>query len=94
MNLDIGKPDRIVRAVSRSSRLVPRASCLTQALAAQFMLARAGFRSQIRVGVAIQEESKFVAHAWLVREGRVIMGGTANEIQRYAMLVDLDLGHS
>jgi hypothetical protein len=94
MSFDIDKADRIVWAVGSSSRLVPRASCLTQALAAEFMLARAGFRSQIRVGVAIHEEGKFVAHAWLVREGRVVMGGTAEEIQRYAMLVDLNPGPS
>jgi hypothetical protein len=89
-----GKVDRIVSAVGRASRLVPRASCLTQALAAQFILARAGFPSQIRVGVAIHDQGKFVAHAWLIRDGRVVMGGTAEEIQRYATLVDLNLGPS
>jgi hypothetical protein len=93
-SLDNGKGDFIVWAVGRSSRLVPRATCLTQALAAQFILARAGFRSQIRVGVAIHDEGKFVAHAWLIRDGRVVMGGTAEEIRRYAMLVDLNLGPS
>jgi hypothetical protein len=93
-SLDIRKADRIVRAVGSSSKLVPRASCLTQALAAQFVLARAGIRSQIRIGVAIHDEGKFVAHAWLIREGRVVMGGTVEEIQRYAMLVDLNLGPS
>jgi hypothetical protein len=93
-SVDNGKADLIVRAVGSASRLVPRASCLTQALAAQFILAQAGFSSQIRVGVAILEEGKFVAHAWLICEGRVVMGGTAAEIRRYAMLVDLNLGGS
>jgi len=94
VNSDNEMADRIVRAVGSASRLVPRASCLTQALAAQFILARAGFPSQIRVGVAIHDHGKFVAHAWLVRERRVVMGGTAKEIQGYATLVDLNLGPS
>jgi uncharacterized membrane protein YecN with MAPEG domain len=89
-----GKVDRIVNAVGRASRFVPQASCLTQALAAQFILARAGLPSQVRVGVAIHDQGKFVAHAWLIRDGRVVMGGTAEEIQRYATLVDLNLGPS
>jgi hypothetical protein len=83
---------RIVWAVRNSARIVPRASCLTQALAAQFLLARAGYQSQMRVGVAMDTDGRFVAHAWLVSEGRIVLGGTAQEVQRYATLTDLSLG--
>jgi hypothetical protein len=83
---------RIVWAVSNSARIIPRASCLTQALAAQFLLARAGYQSQMRVGVAMDREGQFIAHAWLIGEGSILMGGSAQEVQRYATLTDLSLG--
>src|SRR5260221_1773026 len=41
---------RVGWGVRNASRLVPRASCLTQALAAQFLLARSGHESRIRIG--------------------------------------------
>jgi hypothetical protein len=83
---------RIIWAVANSARLVPRASCLTQAFAAQFLLARAGYKSLMRVGVATDASDQFVAHVWLISEGRVVMGGSDLEIQRYAPLTDLSLG--
>jgi prophage tail gpP-like protein len=79
---------RIVWAVSTSARIVPRASCLTQAVAGQYLLARAGYQSQMRVGVAMDAEGIFTAHAWLISEGRIIMGGSAREVQRYETLTD------
>ena len=42
---------RLVWAVQAASRRVPMASCLTQSLALQFMLARAGHPSQLRIGI-------------------------------------------
>lgn len=85
---------RTAWGVRNAARLVPGATCLTQALAAQFLLARAGHRSQIRIGVAKDAEGKFLAHAWLISDGRVLLGGTSRELRRYTALADLDFGSS
>jgi hypothetical protein len=85
---------RTAWGVRNAARLVPGATCLTQALAAQFLLARAGHRSQIRIGVAKDPDGRFLAHAWLMSDGRVLLGGTSRELQRYTALADLDFGSS
>jgi hypothetical protein len=69
-----GEAERIAWAVDRASRLVPRATCLAQALAAQGMLARRGIRSEIRIGVAHPSGRRLEAHAWLECAGRVVLG--------------------
>lgn len=63
-----------VWAVVAVSRRVPRASCLTQALVAQRLLAEDGLDSDLRIGVARDVEGAFEAHAWLEREGLVLLG--------------------
>jgi hypothetical protein len=60
-------------AVPRVARFVPRATCLTQALAAQLLFARAGYAASLRIGVARQGEA-FQAHAWL-EDGTVVVFG-------------------
>ena len=67
-------PDDIVRVVGAVSRRIPDASCLTQALSAQRLLAREGYESQMQIGVARNEAGTFEAHAWLEREGSIIIG--------------------
>src|SRR4051794_30770730 len=62
-------------AVKRSARYVPRATCLTQALAAQLMLARRGLPSRLQIGVARSSAGEFSAHAWLLWDDQVITGG-------------------
>jgi hypothetical protein len=62
-----------VEAVGR--RLPPIGTCLTQALAAHVLLARRGHRSNLRIGVTRDAGGKFVAHAWLEKDGAVLIGG-------------------
>lgn len=64
----------VVWSVVAVSRRVPRASCLTQALVAERMLADAGIAVELRVGVARDVEGAFEAHAWLEHEGRIVLG--------------------
>ena len=45
-------PGRLAWAVETTARSIPKASCLTQALAAQVMLERAGERPELKIGVA------------------------------------------
>jgi hypothetical protein len=65
--------DEIARAVIAVSRRIPKASCLTQALAAQRLLAREGHDARVTIGVARSEEGVFEAHAWLEHGGRVLV---------------------
>ena len=67
----------LVWAVKAVSRYVPTATCLTQALALQWLLVRSGHTSRIRLGARKGFKGKFQAHAWVECEGRVVMGGVA-----------------
>lgn len=60
---------RIVRAAAGYS-LGP-ASCLEQSLVLWWLLARAGIRTELRVGVRKSEE-KFEAHAWVEFNGSAL----------------------
>ena len=68
---------RRAHAVKRAARFIPRASCLTQALALQVILAREGEPSALVLGVdAVPNGRKrFEAHAWIEWRGRVVIGG-------------------
>ncbi|TPG16509.1 lasso peptide biosynthesis B2 protein [Sphingomonas koreensis] len=91
-----GQPDsrfygrRVALHVRRAARFVPRASCLTQALAAQFILARSGHCSTIRIGVERNGAGSMDAHAWLVCEGRVVIGDLEPELERYTLMTELN----
>ena len=66
----------VSRMVCASARLVPGATCLTRALAAQALLRYEGLHSTIRIGVApASDAQRFRAHAWLVCAGTVVVGG-------------------
>lgn len=68
--------ERVLRAVQAIARRVPRATCLTRAMAARVMLARHGHETTLRFGVA-KEEGRVAAHAWLEKDGAVIFEGPA-----------------
>jgi hypothetical protein len=67
--------ERVTWAVEAVSRRIPRATCLTQALSAQFLLRRFGYDSRLCLGVARTPRGEFRAHAWLERDGSVLIGG-------------------
>lgn len=76
-------------AVRRAARLVPRASCLTQALVLQRVLARQGQECALFLGVDRRDSSpskqrKFEAHAWIEWQGRVLIGG---DVSRWTPLL-------
>lgn len=76
----------IVWGVTTAARYVPRATCLTQALAAQWLFAWFGHPTLLRFGVAKGNGKPFRAHAWLESEGRVVVGGESLEQDGYAVL--------
>jgi hypothetical protein len=78
-----GAAARIGRMVERAARTTWwRSMCLEKALAGKWMLRRRGIPSTMYVGMARQGPD-FVAHAWLVGEGKTLTG--AGKI-RYATL--------
>jgi hypothetical protein len=83
---------RIGWGIDTAARLIPGATCLTKAFAAQLLLARSGYQSQMRIGVARDAQGQFIAHAWLISNGRVVVGGASEDLQRYVALTDLSLG--
>src|SRR6266404_8959265 len=78
---------RLVWAVRAASRRIPAASCLTQALALQFLLTRAGHRSEVRIGVTM--EGGFGAHAWVEYAGQPLLSGP-EEVERYVQLLTVE----
>jgi len=80
----------IVWAVITGARYFPRATCLTQALAAHAMLAGSGQASRIEIGVAKDSASRFEAHAWVICNDRIVLGGP--EVSRYTPLLAFETG--
>lgn len=66
---------RIAWAVQVTSRIIPKATCLTQALAAQFLLVRQGHPADLRIGVAKNSAGQLEAHAWVESDGQIVIGG-------------------
>ncbi|MEA2338527.1 MAG: hypothetical protein QOE82_2534 [Thermoanaerobaculia bacterium] len=66
--------DAITWAVTAAARRVPRATCLTQALAGMLLLGANGHPAMLRVGVAKKEDGGLRAHAWIDSGGETILG--------------------
>jgi hypothetical protein len=81
-------PEALVRAVRRVGRFVPRASCLTQALAAEVLLSRAGHTPRLRIGLRHDEAGALRAHAWVENGGEVVLGD--REVERFTPLPALE----
>ena len=92
-----GSVDLVVWGVRTVSRYLPGATCLTQAIAAQSLLTRSGFPSQVEIGVAKEkhrvgdgstsknEVRRLHAHAWVVCQGQVVLG--ESHVERYNSLL-------
>jgi len=79
---------RILWAFTAAERLsVGRGRCLARALAADALLDRAGAPHRIVIGVATPAPGILQSHAWIVRHGRVLLGG-AQSVRRYVPIVD------
>lgn len=91
--LDERTVNRIVWAVMTASRAIPGATCLTQAIATQTMLARRGEAARVHIGVAknADKAGKFEAHAWVEHTGQTIIGGTPEELERYSRIAAFDV---
>lgn len=63
-----------VIAVNVLSLFVPRAMCLTHAFAVEALSCRAGYGSQLRIGVARPVASGLDAHTWVELDGWPVIG--------------------
>ena len=75
-------------AVRRSSRLVPAATCLPQALAARVMLERRGIPNELLIGVAKSDAGALEAHAW-VEVGDEVVVGRLRDLSRFQRMPEL-----
>jgi len=80
-----GELRRVAWGVAAAARFVPYATCLTQALSGQYLLARQGNASTIRIGIERGTGEQLKAHAWLVSDDHIVLGGS---IDGFAHLVD------
>lgn len=85
----VADPRLLVWGVAQAARVVPYATCLTQGLALRYFYAKHGMPCSIRIGVRQNDNGAVEAHAWVIAEGRVLLGGTSNDIARYTPVVDL-----
>jgi hypothetical protein len=77
-------------AVERAHVFVPHASCLTQAVAGRWMLGLLGYEAHIVIGVANEDPSAgFSAHAWLRSGETTVLGGSDEDVARFAPLTTL-----
>lgn len=79
--------EKITNFVRLTSRFVPFASCLTQALAALYLLRVKGQDAELKIGVKKDENARFEAHAWLEKDGRIIIGKLSKH-ERFMALND------
>ena len=75
---------KLVWAVEATAKRIPRATCLTQAMALQYLLLRSGYTCTVQIGVTHDEARKFQAHAWVESDGKILIGG--READRYTPL--------
>jgi len=81
--------DRLEWAVRTAARVVPRATCLTRALALRHLLSREGHPSSVQIGVAMEPGRRFVAHAWVEHDGDILLN-TAEDVAPYTRFLKLD----
>jgi hypothetical protein len=85
---DSADSKEICRSIMIVSRFVPKATCLTQALAAQVLLGRRGYENHLRIGVGKPTDS-FRAHAWIEnQQGEILIGHT--DRSQFVLLPSID----
>lgn len=67
-------PEAIAEAIETAARLVPRSTCLVQALAGQALMQHYGHASELKIGVARIGAGRFDAHAWLDTDAGALIG--------------------
>jgi len=79
---------RLAWAVQAAARRIPCASCLTQALALQYLMGQAGRESCIHIGVVRKAGAPLESHAWVESGGEVLIGDNG-ELTRFSPILVL-----
>ena len=79
------QPDRIAWAIDGVAGRIPATSCLIRALAARSLMAQYGYPAMLRIGVARSATGQLTSHAWLERNGVVVLGGKSAPLE-YSVL--------
>lgn len=83
--------DRIIWALNAAGRTVLSAKgCLPLALSTQYWLNRCGVSTDLKIGVRRDAAGKVEAHAWVERQGEVLIGG-AHSLDQYQPLPPVKL---
>jgi transglutaminase superfamily protein len=69
----------VVRFVNAASRVIPLATCLTRAVAAELLLRRNGHDASLKIGVSKTASDSLLAHAWVESDGVIVIGGDEAE---------------
>jgi hypothetical protein len=80
--------EHLAWAVQAAARRIPGASCLTQAISLQHLMALAGHQAEVHIGVAKDAARGFEAHAWVEHRGAVVLGDDG-DLGRYAPMLAL-----
>ena len=76
--------------VAKVSRHVPKATCLTQAIAAMVLLKQYSYPATFHIGVTRDTAGQFEAHAWIESDGYVVIGGSKIDLyRRYSLMPQL-----
>ena len=80
---------RAAKRIAQAARLCGNSStCLSEAIAGRFLMARVGYPAELRIGVR-KTEGKFEAHAWLECPGNITIGNTSPEGKQYSRMPSL-----
>lgn len=81
--------EQIRWAMAHAQRVVPKATCLPQAMAAEALLTRGGLPADLRIGVMKEPSGKLLAHAWVESGGRIVVGDLPGGVDVYTRLPTL-----
>ncbi len=80
-------------SVAAAARLVPGATCLTQAMAGQALLSRLGKASTIRITLPAEApDGALRPHAWLLANTTILLGGTPQEFAAHRPITEFRAG--
>jgi len=79
--------DRVVSCATRAGRFSPLpVTCLVTAVVVEALLNQHGYPARLQVGVQRGSGGSFAAHAWVVLEDAVVVGGPVSVINEYTPL--------
>jgi len=75
--------------MAHAQRVIPRSTCLPQALAAESLLTRGGLPAVLQIGIMKTADGKLAAHAWVESDGRIVVGDLGRGMRDYTRLPTL-----